>query len=71
MADLGADVPWADLKVYSGKARPRSRQTCPVTGLPAPYLGPWTGVPFANACAHEMLTQILNHKYVGDRCLHR
>ncbi|KZP28229.1 hypothetical protein FIBSPDRAFT_817483 [Athelia psychrophila] len=63
---FGADVPWADLKVYSGKARPLSRpkQICPVTGLPAPYLDPRTGVPFANVRAYEVLTQLLNHEYV-------
>ncbi|KAF7978968.1 hypothetical protein HWV62_44211 [Athelia sp. TMB] len=63
---FGPDVPWAELKVFSGKNRPlsRPRQTCPLTGLPAPYLDPRTRVPFANVRAYEVLTQVLNHEYI-------
>ncbi|KZP04597.1 hypothetical protein FIBSPDRAFT_967991, partial [Athelia psychrophila] len=59
------DYPWANPKVYGRKARPLSRpiQTCPVTGPPAPYLDPQTGVPFVNVRAYDVLAQILNHEY--------
>lgn len=37
-----------------------SKYTCPLTGLPAPYPGPRTHVPFANVRVHEELTHILS-----------
>ncbi|KAF5376895.1 hypothetical protein D9615_007200 [Tricholomella constricta] len=64
-AMFGAHVKWDELKVYVGKGRPLSRpkQRCPVTGKPAKYLDPRTGVPFADLRAYEVLTRILNHEY--------
>jgi YL1 nuclear protein C-terminal domain len=46
----------------------RVTQTCPLTGLPAPYLDPRTNVPFANLRAYDTLTKLLKHEYVwSDR----
>ncbi|KAJ6577256.1 YL1 nuclear protein-domain-containing protein [Mycena capillaripes] len=63
---FGSHVNWEDVKVYTGKGRPMSRpaQTCPLTGRPARYRDPRTGVPFADIGAYETLTRILNHEFV-------
>ncbi|KAG7448035.1 uncharacterized protein BT62DRAFT_946914 [Guyanagaster necrorhizus] len=68
---FGDHVRWDQVKVYSGKGRPISRpkQICPLTGQPAPYLDPRTGVPFANICAYETLTKLLNHQFVWSTAL--
>ncbi|KZP23428.1 hypothetical protein FIBSPDRAFT_858374 [Athelia psychrophila] len=42
----------------------RLKQTCTTTGLPAPYLDPRTGMPFATVRASEVLTHLLNHEGV-------
>jgi len=42
---------------------------CPITGLPAPYRDPRTGVPFANVRAYDVLTDILQHKYFWSATL--
>ncbi|KAK7468373.1 hypothetical protein VKT23_002889 [Stygiomarasmius scandens] len=61
-------VDWENMKVYSGKVRPLSRptQTCPITGLPAKYLDPRTGVPFADVRAFKVLTGLMRHEYVWE-----
>ncbi|KAJ7475652.1 YL1 nuclear protein-domain-containing protein [Mycena latifolia] len=63
---FGTHVNWEEVKVYAGKGRPMARpvQTCPLTGRPAPYRDPRTGVPFADVGAFETLTRLLNHEYV-------
>ncbi|KAJ6544854.1 YL1 nuclear protein-domain-containing protein [Mycena vulgaris] len=63
---FGSHVNWEEVKVYAGKGRPLARpvQTCPLTGRPAPYRDPRTGVPFADVGAFETLTRVLNHEYV-------
>ncbi|KAK0228776.1 YL1 nuclear protein-domain-containing protein [Armillaria fumosa] len=68
---FGDHVKWEQVKVYSGKARPTSRpkQMCPLTGQPAPYLDPRTGVPFSNIWAYETLTKLLNHEFVWSTAL--
>ncbi|KAK0210991.1 YL1 nuclear protein-domain-containing protein [Desarmillaria ectypa] len=68
---FGDHVRWDQVKVYSGKGRPTSRpkQMCPLTGQPALYLDPRTGVPFANIWAYEMLTKLLNHEFVWSTAL--
>ncbi|KAL0950495.1 hypothetical protein HGRIS_007306 [Hohenbuehelia grisea] len=70
-AMFGDDVDWSSLKVYSGKSRPlaRIKHKCPITGKPARYLDPRTGVPFADAHAYQTLTRILNHEYVWNPAL--
>lgn len=44
------------------KARPVYK--CPMTGRPAIYRDPRTGVPFANVGAFKTLTQILSHEHI-------
>ncbi|KAK0196869.1 YL1 nuclear protein-domain-containing protein [Armillaria mellea] len=68
---FGDHVKWDQMKVYSGKGRPTSRpkQMCPLTGQPAPYLDPRTGVPFSNIWAYETLTKLLNHGFVWSTAL--
>ncbi|KAJ7726064.1 YL1 nuclear protein-domain-containing protein [Mycena maculata] len=63
---FGSHVDWEEVKVYAGKSRPMARPipTCPLTGLPAHYRDPRTGVPFANLSAFQTLTRVLNHEYV-------
>ena len=40
------------------------KQICPITGKPAKYLDPRTGVPYADVRAYEVLTGILKHEFV-------
>lgn len=46
-------------------ARPVER--CPVTGLPAIYCDPRTGVPYANAGAFKEITKVMEHQYVWSQ----
>ncbi|KZT24716.1 YL1-domain-containing protein [Neolentinus lepideus HHB14362 ss-1] len=70
-AMFGDHVDWEEVKVFVGKGRPLSRPVmkCPITGLPAPYLDPRTGVPYADVRAYQVLTGILNHEYVWNSTL--
>lgn len=43
-------------------ARPRER--CPITGLPAIYIDPRTGTPYANVQAFQEISKVLKHEYV-------
>jgi len=63
---FGDHVKWDEVKVFSGKHRPLSRPIvkCPLTGRPASYRDPRSGVPFANVRAYRTLTRLLNHEYV-------
>ncbi|KAF5361713.1 hypothetical protein D9758_007299 [Tetrapyrgos nigripes] len=65
-AMFGDHVNWEELKVYSGRMRPLGRpmRTCPVSGLPAKYLDPRTGVPYADVKTYKTLTALLEHQYV-------
>ncbi|KDQ55010.1 hypothetical protein JAAARDRAFT_38117 [Jaapia argillacea MUCL 33604] len=71
-AMFGDDIHWEELKVYLAKGRPLTRpvQLCPITGLPARYKDPRSGVPYANARAFEVLTGILNHEFIWSDTLH-
>ncbi|KAJ7052533.1 YL1 nuclear protein-domain-containing protein [Mycena amicta] len=64
-AMFGSHVNWEEVQMFSGKGRPLSRPVpmCPMTGLPARYRDPETGVPFANMDAYECLKRVLNHEY--------
>ncbi|KAJ3755701.1 YL1 nuclear protein-domain-containing protein [Lentinula raphanica] len=60
-AMFGDHVKWRELKVYSSmRNRPLARYvpTCPFTGLPAKYLDPRTGVPFADLRAYRILKRL-------------
>ncbi|KAI0027003.1 YL1 nuclear protein-domain-containing protein [Vararia minispora EC-137] len=63
---FGDHVAWEELRVFTAKNRPLSRPVlvCPITGLPAPYRDPCSGVPFANREAYTVLMKILNYDYV-------
>ncbi|TFK47919.1 hypothetical protein OE88DRAFT_1738049 [Heliocybe sulcata] len=68
---FGDHVDWEEVKVFVGRGRPLSRPVakCPITGQPAPYLDPRTGVPFADVRAWQVLTGILDHGYVWNSAL--
>ncbi|KAI0317910.1 YL1 nuclear protein-domain-containing protein [Amylostereum chailletii] len=68
---FGDHVKWDELKVYGTKNRPLSRpiQVCPITGLPARYLDPRSGVPYATPAAFRTITKILNHEYIWSPTL--
>ncbi|EIW86247.1 hypothetical protein CONPUDRAFT_161045 [Coniophora puteana RWD-64-598 SS2] len=71
-AMFGDHVRWEDLRVFSSsKQRPTARpqQLCALTGLPAPYLDPRTGVPFANSAAYRTLGAVVGHEYVWSDAL--
>ncbi|KAJ3893097.1 YL1 nuclear protein-domain-containing protein [Lentinula edodes] len=59
-AMFGNHVKWGGMKVYTVKNRPLTRYipTCAITGLPAKYLDPRTGVPFANIRAYNTLKKL-------------
>ncbi|KAJ3853921.1 YL1 nuclear protein-domain-containing protein [Lentinula lateritia] len=59
-AMFGNHVKWGGMKIYTVKNRPLTRYipTCPITGLPAKYLDPRTGVPFANIRAYNTLKKL-------------
>ncbi|TCD63095.1 hypothetical protein EIP91_005999 [Steccherinum ochraceum] len=70
-AMFGNHVNWEEMEYFFGKNRPMSRPvlTCPITGEPAPYLDPRTGVPFANVHAYKTLTALLDHVFIWDETL--
>jgi hypothetical protein len=45
------------------------RPICPITGLPAKYRDPKTGVPYANIEAYKILQQVAQHKFVWSELL--
>lgn len=57
------------LPTYTLASPGRPKQTCLLTGLPARYLDPRTGVPYANAKAYQILTRILAHRYIWSESL--
>jgi hypothetical protein len=42
----------------------RNIQRCPLTGHPAKYIDPHTGVPFASVHAYRTLLAVLAHDFV-------
>ncbi|THV01225.1 hypothetical protein K435DRAFT_409380 [Dendrothele bispora CBS 962.96] len=71
VGEEGEEVNWEKMKVWSGKVRPLARPTltCPITGLPAKYMDPRTGVPFADVRAFKVLTGLLRHEYAWEEDL--
>lgn len=47
----------------------RKPTPCPVTGLPARYLHPGTGIPFANLRAYRTIEGLTTHQYVWSEGL--
>ena len=42
----------------------RKQPVCPITGQPARYKDPRTGVPYANVAAYRTLSRMLIHDFV-------
>ncbi|KZT58561.1 YL1-domain-containing protein [Calocera cornea HHB12733] len=63
---FGDHVDWGSLKVVPARNRPIYRRPpmCPMTGLPAPYRDPQTGIPYANAKAYRTLQRLTDHQFV-------
>ncbi|KDQ17516.1 hypothetical protein BOTBODRAFT_143920 [Botryobasidium botryosum FD-172 SS1] len=66
---FGRHVEWSQLKVVSTRNRPITRRVpqCAITGLPAQYRDPRTGIPFANAVAYKTISGLLDHRYVWSQ----
>lgn len=47
----------------------RKPTPCPITGLPARYLHPGSGIPFANLTAYQTIEALLRHQYVWSEGL--
>lgn len=62
---LGSHVDWSKYAVVPARNRPlRPRQSvCPVTGLPARYRDPRTGIAFATREAYTILTQLMRGEF--------
>lgn len=71
MRAMFGDHPWDDMRVFVGRSRPlaRPKQICPITGRPARYLDPRTGVPYADLNAFRTLTRILSYEYAWSDAL--
>lgn len=62
---LGSHVDWSRYTYVPARNRPlRPRQSvCPVTGWPARYRDPRTGIAYANQEAYDILTQLIRGEY--------
>ncbi|KAL7416187.1 YL1 nuclear protein-domain-containing protein [Mrakia frigida] len=62
---FGSHVSWSKMKVVPARNRPQTRRPtlCPLTGLPALYLDPRSGVPYANLSAYKTLTSLLEQQW--------
>ncbi|KAJ3087692.1 hypothetical protein HK102_010490 [Quaeritorhiza haematococci] len=54
---------------WAGKPKYPEHPICPITGLPAQYKDPKTGIPYANLEAFKTLRAVLNHRYVWSALL--
>ncbi|KZO99656.1 hypothetical protein CALVIDRAFT_534080 [Calocera viscosa TUFC12733] len=63
---FGHHVDWGALRVVPARNRPIYRRPpiCLMTGLPAPYRDPQTGIPYANAKAYRTLQRLTHHEFV-------
>ncbi|UZJ57507.1 hypothetical protein CBS101457_006827 [Exobasidium rhododendri] len=62
---LGSHVDWSQYTIVPSRNRPlRPRQSvCPITGLPALYKDPRTGIAFATMEAYQMLTEVMMGRF--------
>ena len=70
---LGDHCAWDRMPLVPSRNRPfRPRQsTCVVTGLPARYRDPETGIPYATVEAYQTLREILRDEYMWTGSLDR
>lgn len=63
---FGSHVDWSSYPYVPSRNRPlKPRQSiCPITGLPAIYKDPRTGIPYANALAYKVITRVLEGGFV-------
>ncbi|EPQ30504.1 uncharacterized protein PFL1_02030 [Pseudozyma flocculosa PF-1] len=63
---LGDHCSWSSVPIVPARNRPlRPRQSiCPITGLPALYRDPRTGIPYANAKAYKIITDVLKSRFI-------
>ncbi|KAJ1021465.1 hypothetical protein NDA13_005506 [Ustilago tritici] len=63
---FGSHVDWSCYPYVPSRNRPvKPRQSiCPITGLPAIYKDPRTGIPYANALAYKVITRVLEGAFV-------
>lgn len=62
---LGSHVNWSQYLMVPARNRPlRPRQSvCPITGLPALYKDPRSGIAYANKEAYQLITQVIAGHY--------
>ncbi|GAC76314.1 hypothetical protein PANT_20c00056 [Moesziomyces antarcticus T-34] len=62
---LGTHCNWESYPFVPHRNRPlRPRQSvCPITGLPAIYKDPRTGIPYATAHAYAVITKVIQQKF--------
>ena len=70
---LGDHCAWDRLPFVPSRNRPyRPRQsTCVITGLPARYCDPRTGIPYATTEAYATIERVLRGEYVWTGSVHR
>lgn len=70
---LGDHCAWDRLPFVPSRNRPyRPRQsTCVITGLPARYRDPRTGIPYATTEAYATIERVLRGEYVWTGSVHR
>ncbi|KAN0064909.1 hypothetical protein ACQY0O_001966 [Thecaphora frezii] len=63
---LGNHCDWSCVPIVPARNRPlRPRQSiCPITGLPALYRDPRTGIAYANAKAYKVITEVLHGRFL-------
>jgi vacuolar protein sorting-associated protein 72 len=66
---FGSHVNWSQYPIVPARNRPlRPRQSvCPITGLPAIYKDPRSGIAYANKEAYQSLTRVMagQHQWTG------
>ncbi|KAF9978275.1 hypothetical protein BGZ73_003082 [Actinomortierella ambigua] len=65
--DSDEDLPtneWSYAENY-----PEKHSVCPITGLPAKYRDPTSGIPYANKEAYKVLQNVMRHGYVWSNGL--
>ena len=70
---LGDHCAWDRLPIVPSRNRPfRPRQSlCVITGLPARYRDPHTGLPYATTQAYAMLRRVLDGEFLWTGSPHR